>query len=162
MNNKYFWLLVFFILPSSFLFYAILIINENIKIDCVGALLTNKLENPDDFFSGTLSMDIQSDSVGIIRVFGSVTTKSSTSGVNHYRVNRDITFDVMDFKKNTFYISEVKTIAHPGDNVPAFEFAGYVVNVINFDSDRIVVSKHNNTFIFGGETLPSFICVKNN
>ncbi|EEV0896195.1 hypothetical protein EVU54_004817 [Escherichia coli] len=107
-------------------------------------------------------MDIQSDSVGIIRVFGSVTTKSSTSGVNHYRVNRDITFDVMDFKKNTFYISEVKTIAHPGDNVPAFEFAGYVVNVINFDSDRIVVSKHNNTFIFGGETLPSFICVKNN
>lgn len=160
MNKKYKFFTIFFFVILSIILVTISNMTKSGNINCTGTLQMNSPDEHEYLFNGTISVVIRQGTESVISIFGTSISTKQSSPVNTHLVNRDITFKVLSRKKSDFYISNLKTIAHPSDSMTEAEASGLIFDMFDLEHNRLTVRRYLNAFVFGDVPLPLFICLK--
>ncbi|WP_431618548.1 hypothetical protein [Enterobacter hormaechei] len=160
MNKKYKLLTITLFVFFSGILVTISNMTKSGNVNRSGTLQMNSPGDQEFLFNGTISVVIRPGTESIISIFGTSVSARQPSPINTHLVNRDITFTVLSRNKSDFYLSDMKTTAHPGDSMTETEASGLLFDMFDLENNRLTVRRYLNTFVFGDVPLPLFICVK--
>lgn len=142
------------------LYFTYSLRSKNPNISCTGTVMIDSPGNHNYVFNGTVSVKITPGADSMISIFGTNQLTLLPSKEGSHLVNRDIIFNVTKKIKSDYYISNVKIMSHPEDNMSEQEYLGFVFDMFHLENNRITIRKFSNAFVFGDVPIPSFVCVK--